>query len=139
MITGPSVVVSARVASMIAPQLVEMLRRYRVVDGGVPDAEVTATVEAITRLGRAWRESMTPPPLDPSADIGTSGTSRNAAAEASAMIGLVSVADAARYLGVTERAVRARCQRGTIAAERIGRAWLIDLTDEPAPNERNTP
>lgn len=121
-ILTPSVVVSARVASKLAGPLAELLRRYRVVDGGVPDAELTATIEAIGALGRAWRESRTPS----RAEDGTRGIPHDVP---SAMLGAVPVAAAARHLGTTERAVRARCQRGSLPAVKSGGSWFVYLDE----------
>ncbi len=41
--------------------------------------------------------------------------------------GRYSVPQAARYLGISERAVRKRIEAGTLAAERDGRQWVVFL------------
>src|SRR2546427_6113190 len=38
----------------------------------------------------------------------------------------ISVRDAARQLGVSPQRVRAMIQRGTLAATKIGRSWVLD-------------
>ena len=42
-----------------------------------------------------------------------------------------SVPQAARYLGISERAVRKRIDAGTLAAERDGRQWVVFLVAVP--------
>jgi len=45
--------------------------------------------------------------------------------------GRYSVPQAARYLGISERAVRKRIEAGTLAAERDGRQWVVFLAAVP--------
>lgn len=45
--------------------------------------------------------------------------------------GRYSVPQAARYLGISERAVRKRIQTGSLAAERDGRQWVVFLPAVP--------
>jgi hypothetical protein len=42
------------------------------------------------------------------------------------LAGWLPTAEYARLVGVSEQAIRRRISRGTIAAERRGRAWLVD-------------
>lgn len=39
---------------------------------------------------------------------------------------LMSVVDAARLLGASERTVARLCASGVLPAQRVGRAWVID-------------
>jgi hypothetical protein len=115
---GPGVFASARVCGMLAGPLAQMLHRFRVEDGGTPDAELTAYVEAVVRLARAAR----------SAD----GTSGIPAEDADATLGAVSVSTAAKVLGRSERAVRARLERGSLAGRKVNGTWLVWLPEEAA-------
>lgn len=51
----------------------------------------------------------------------------------------VSVAEAARRLGITDDAVRARIRRGTLRGEKVGAVWQVrlptDATPEPARHD----
>jgi excisionase family DNA binding protein len=54
---------------------------------------------------------------------------------AGAMEGWVTVAEAADLAGVSERAIRARLARGSLAGQRRGRSWKVDaseLAERPA-------
>ena len=44
----------------------------------------------------------------------------------------VDVVEAARRLGVSRRAVQARCARGTLPARRVGRSWLVRWEEHEA-------
>jgi hypothetical protein len=46
--------------------------------------------------------------------------------------GWVSVADAAARAGVSRQAIRKRLARGTLAGERRGRAWRVDVAQPSA-------
>lgn len=48
----------------------------------------------------------------------------------------VSVPEAARLLGITERAVRKRIQAGTLRAERIDGRWTVAIDAAPASDVR---
>jgi hypothetical protein len=57
------------------------------------------------------------------------------AVDAEVVGGWVSVADAAARAGVSRQAIRARLKRGTLAGQRRGNAWRVDvgqLTQRPA-------
>lgn len=45
----------------------------------------------------------------------------------------MTVPEAARLLGISERAVRGRIQRGTLPAYREGTAWVVELDTAPIP------
>ena len=46
----------------------------------------------------------------------------------------VSVAEAARRLGVTPDAIRSRLHRGTLAGEKVDNVWRIRLSDREIPH-----
>lgn len=124
MFPGPSVVVGARIAAMLARPLGDMLRRYRTVDGGVPDAELTAIVEAIEVLAREFRSSSD----RPHTEVGTPGMPPDGSA---VMLQGVSVQAAATHFGISTRAVRARCQRGSLPAVKAAGVWFVDIEEIP--------
>ena len=64
-------------------------------------------------------------PANPEGGTGTAdaGTRRGTAR--------YSVPEAARALGISERAVRKRIEAGTLHAERVGRAWSVALSAVP--------
>lgn len=53
--------------------------------------------------------------------------------------GTVSVPEAARILGITDRAVRKRIAAGTLPARRVDGRWLVQLEDHLDPQTAGTP
>jgi len=129
LVTTPVVLVSPRVASIVAPVLAQMLRQWRVRDGGTPDAELLATVEAMAALARAHAMSS-----DKRADCGMPGmpmASNSGQAEGTAStLGTVSVTEAATVLGISPRAVRGRLERKTLPGRLVGGVWNVWIPEE---------
>jgi lysophospholipid acyltransferase (LPLAT)-like uncharacterized protein len=114
------VMVSPSVASKLARPLEELVRSHIRTFGSV-DPEVAAFVEAITTLGRAHRarhSADVPHGTVPEPDDG--------------IVVIVNTTAAAARLGISERAVRARLERGTLAGERTVTGWRVYLDKETA-------
>lgn len=119
------VLVTPEVAAVISPYLRPLLdgiRRDARVNGTTVPAEVTVTLETIATVARAVRAGDVPrdvphgiPQMDLSETLETCTTT-----------------EAAKRLGVTERAVRARLQRGTLAGEQSDGRWIVYLSKEAA-------
>jgi hypothetical protein len=122
LIESTAIVVPARIAAALAPSLAAALATARR-SGAIVAPEVVATIEEIVRVGRVWRDGH---PLVTDAVSGTPGIPP---AEVDGTMGLVDVATAAKRLGIGERAVRGRCQRGTLPAEFIGGRWFIAMEE----------
>ena len=108
---------------MLAAPLERLVRDFRYQSGGTPDAELVAAIEAIARLARVERRTRD---LDTASAVGTCGT---AVDDPSVMLGTVNTATAAEHLGITTRAVTARCQRGTLSACKVDDTWRVWLPD----------
>jgi len=80
-------------------------------------------------------ESAVPVPPPGAADR---GTEPEPAAPDAALV-RYSVPEAARAIGISERAVRKRIDAGTIQAERVGRAWSVVLPAVPGTAVRAVP
>jgi excisionase family DNA binding protein len=117
LIRTPVVLVTPRVSALLSPWIDALQRDLRR-DGGVLDAELAETLAAIANLGRAERARRQ------RSDCGTFGIPTS---DDSAMLQpMLSVAQVAKRLRVSERAVTARIARGSLAAHRVGGRWLID-------------
>ena len=90
-------------------------------------ARYLATVTAA--LGRAGRLDAIRPALDAIAEAAEAQRQHDRQAfAAGATRGYVTVAQAAELAGVSERAIRARAKRGTLPAQRCGKAWRVDAS-----------
>ena len=121
---GEGVFVSTPVAAAFAPVLSRALtdarRQHQLVD-----PEVVAAVELISKVARHHRNRAPLPPDVPH------GMPQRAPRE---MLDGVNTATAAQHLGITERAVRARLERGTLAGERTSTGcWVVFLDTEGTP------
>lgn len=116
---GPHVVLSPRVAGMIASPLVQLLRRFRAEDGGTPDSELVAFVEAAARLARAQQ-----------AAASANGMHGIPQEDDAVTLGAVDTKTAANALNITPRAVTARCVRGSLAGHKVGGSWFVWLPEE---------
>ncbi len=119
LISEPFVMVTQTVANMIASPLNDLLRKFHR-DGGRPHAELVTTVDAIGKLARLARNTA------PSA-AGTPGIPPD---DDEDTLGTVSTTAAAEHFGITDRAVRGRCERGSLAATKIAGTWRIWLDPE---------
>lgn len=119
-VVGPGVLIPPAVASAIAPVLTRALadaRRRR----EHLDSEVVAAIELLERVGRHHRTRAHVPQPVPA------GMPQHRPRET---FDGVNTTTAARLLGITERAVRARLERGTLAGERTPNGcWLVFLDD----------
>jgi hypothetical protein len=122
-IVDSSILIDARSAALLAPWLRGIVRNY-IRDGGVIDPALAELLHEVERVGRAYRNS----------DHGTHGIPAEEHVE---MIdSWISATEAAKRLGVTTRAVVARCGRGTLPARLVAGRWLIDPIDLEEHNDR---
>lgn len=82
--------------------------------------DVLEAVDGLRQAGRAWREAVEP------ADVGRSAYRSPVEAHTSPTM---TTTEAASVLGITDRAVRGRCERQTLTSEMSGGVWLIDAAD----------
>jgi excisionase family DNA binding protein len=101
----PHVVLSGAVCDWLAPVLARLVRRDR-----PTDPERLAGAAAIGRCGEAYRALVL----------------RRAREDRELSDGWLSVPEAAKRLGVTERAIQRRAERGTVASVRLGKRLFID-------------
>jgi excisionase family DNA binding protein len=80
-------------------------------------------------LEAAGRLDAIRPALDAIAEAAEAQRQHDRQAFAAGVVeGWVTVAEAAELAGVTERAIRARAKRGTLPAQRRGKAWRVDAS-----------
>ena len=120
-IVPAGVVISADVCAAIGPALRSLLDEQQRRNGirALPAiAEALAAIEQVGRAERARRAGELPHGIPQPTPPG--------------IVEGMSTATAARHLGITERAVRARLERGTLAGERTPTGWrvFIDTDDE---------
>lgn len=114
---------SPDVLAAIAPGMVRQLEEARRLQVDVPD-DVVASIELADMVGAAWRNRRVALPQ-------TSADCRRVDMPASEPSRWISVSEATAMfetLGrpVTERAVRLRCEKGALRAEKVLGAWRID-------------
>ena len=117
---GPLVVVSGRVAARLSRPLAGLVRQAHAA-GEHLDEDLIATVAAIERAGREYAASrVRAGSVDGTAELDLaelpSGSGRDG----------LSTAETADQLGCSERNVTKLIAANRLAAQRVGRSWLVD-------------
>lgn len=112
-ITEPSVVVPATTARRLLP-LIKRATRDAIFNGGVIRPEIVAVVEAFEAVATSDRGSRL-----------ESVMSRPSVSREE----LLSSAQAAEVIGVTDRQVRSLAHRGTLKGEMVGARWAFHRID----------
>lgn len=117
--------ISAEVATLLGPVLARWAEQWERHNGApliAPVRDVIAEIDAVGRLERQRRaerprnvRNTADDPLLHDAEVMDIGR-------------LLDTAEAGRLLGISPRAVRARCERGTLPATKTAHGWMIDPT-----------
>lgn len=118
---GPSVIVTARVASGLRPLAKRMLREARN-EGRRLDDELLATIHALDHAGRVYVEGR----LMASSDSGTPRLPITEDASPSDLDGWLSTSAVADHLGCSERNVVRLIHTKRLVSTRLGHQHLID-------------
>ena len=111
---GPTVTVDAAGAIVLLAALQDHLARCKS-NRVPPDDRLSSLVDDLTIVARTYRAER----------VGICGMPPN---EASVTLHM-STKEAAETVGCTEREIRAKAQRRTLRARKVGKAWQIDAAD----------
>ena len=121
MILHPGVLLSPATCAAIAPVL-EDLAAQRSVQGRPLPPDVRSEIAEVARIGAAHRRNAQ---LRES-DVRPGEHAVVPACSSPAPLYVMTCAEVATELRVTERAVQRRAERGTLPARRVGREWRFD-------------
>jgi hypothetical protein len=108
-LTAPVAVIDGRSSLLLARLLATAVRQLG------PGADLDKLRPALAAIGQAAESQRIADAAEP----------RNPAPQVSTD-GWMSTAEYAKAVGISEQAVRKRIVKGTLAAERRGRAWVVD-------------
>jgi hypothetical protein len=108
-LTGPVAVIDGRSCLLLTRLLAPMVRQLG------PGADLEQLRPALVAIGQA-------------AESQRAADAAHLAVRTASTDGWLTTAQYARATGVTEQAVRKRISKGTLAAERRGRAWVVEPT-----------